>query len=241
MGASLALGIGGLVVVVCVILLRMLPLLLTLLLWVIQHDCIFSILSTIFVILIFFIVDKAELRKRDIRRTPYWPRTPRLVARNANLSTCRPSVTLPMTMCMSPTAILPALSLADTMLSAFEQDTPRLTTIRWRRSQTAGHRSKAPFLDIGLDEDKAHLSKIDVHFAGACSADGGKQVRMLESVRYVFELATVAGEEDCARAGTIADADDIADNIWWSIGRCGCEGLVEPTIAGGEVGDGCFV
>jgi len=242
---SLVSWIGGLVVVVCVVLLRMLPpllLLLLLLLWLIQHDCIVSILSTIFVIVIvLLIINETELRQRDIGRTAHWSRTPRLVARNANLPACRPPVTLPMTMCVCPASILPALTFTNTMLSAFKQDTPGFAAIRRRRSQTARHRRKTPFLDIGLNEHEAHLAEVDVHFTGTGGADGGEEVWVLERVRYVFELAAIAGEEDGSSARAIAYADDVADDIGWSVGRCGCERLVEAAVAGGEVGDGCFV
>jgi hypothetical protein len=74
-----------------------------------------------------------------------------------------------------------------------------------------------------------------VHFTRAGGPDRGKEVGLLEGVCYIFELATVAGEEDCAGARAVAYADDVADDVGWSVGGGGCEGLVEAAVAGGEV------
>lgn len=119
--------------------------------------------------------------------------------------------------------------------SRFEEDAALLTTVRrwWR--QTAGHRRQTPFLDVGLDEDEAALAEVDVHGAGPLRADGGEKVLRFEAVGHVVELFAVACEEDGAGAGTVADTDDVALDVFRTVGG-GREGLIVAAVAGGGVG-----
>jgi hypothetical protein len=110
-----------------------------------------------------------------------------------------------------------------------------LATVRrwWRK--TAGHRRKTPFLDIGLDENEAALAEVDVHGAGPLRADGGEEVLRFEAVGHVIKLFAVACEEYGAGTGTVADTDDVALDIFRTVGGGG-EGLVVAAVAGGGVG-----
>ena len=56
----------------------------------------------------------------------------------------------------------------------------------------------------------------------------------------VIELLAVAGEEEGAGAGAVADADDVALHVGGTVGG-GREGLVVAALAGGGVGYGVFV
>lgn len=105
------------------------------------------------------------------------------------------------------------------------------TVRRWWR-ETAGHGRKTPFLDVGLDEDEAALAKVDVHGAGPLRADGGEEVLRFEAVSHVVEFFAVTGKEDGAGPGTVADADDVALNVFRTVGSGG-EGLVVAAVTGG--------
>lgn len=95
-----------------------------------------------------------------------------------------------------------------------QQYTPPLTPISRRRRQRPHHRPKSPLLHIRLNKHKPRLSKVHMHRCGSGSAQGGKNVVFVEPDKGVTEVSTVAGEEDCAGTGTVADAEDVA----------GCEG-----------------
>lgn len=143
-------------------------------------------------------IDQAELSERDIRRralgsgTSGWPAEPDVRALAAAVLG---QVTLP---------------LPHALPSALEQNATLLAAV-WRRGRkTAGHRSQAPFLDIGFDEDEAHLAEVHVDVARAVGADGREEVLGFQAVGDVFELFAVAREEDGSGAWTVADADHVA-------------------------------
>ena len=121
-----------------------------------------------------------------------------------------------------------------------EEDTPLFTAIRWRWGETAGHGCETPLLDVGLDEDEARLSEVDVHGARPVGAHGWEEVLRFETVGDVLELLAVAGEEEGSSAGAVTDADYVALDVLRSVG-CGGERLVVAALAGGCVGDGVFV
>ena len=76
--------------------------------------------------------------------------------------------------------------------------------------------------------------------AGAVGADGGEEVLRLEAVGDVVEFLAVAGEEEGACAGAVADADDVALDVGRAVGSR-CEGLVVAALASGGVGYRVFV
>ena len=79
-----------------------------------------------------------------------------------------------------------------------------------------------------------------MHGSGAVGSNGGDEVLGFEAMRYIIQLLTVASEEDGARAGTVADANDIALDNLGSVGG-GIKGLVIPANTAREVSDGRLV
>lgn len=74
------------------------------------------------------------------------------------------------------TAVNECLAFSDSISATLEKDTALLATIWWRGCETAGHRGETPFLDIRFDENKAHLTEIDLDVAWSVGSDGGKEV-----------------------------------------------------------------
>lgn len=79
-----------------------------------------------------------------------------------------------------------------------------------------------------------------MHVARAVGADGGEEVLRLEAVGDVVELFAVAGEEDGARAGAVADSYNVALDVGGAVGGR-CEGLVVTAGTGRGIGYGGFV
>lgn len=109
---------------------------------------------------------------------------------------------------------------------ALEENAALLASVRWRRRQRTSHWRQSPFLYIGFNENKAHLSKIHVHLARTIGADGRKEVLRLEAMRDILELFAVARKENGASSRAIPYSNDVALNIGWSIG-CTSKGLVK--------------
>lgn len=109
-----------------------------------------------------------------------------------------------------------------------------LTSIRWGRGETAGHRRQTPFLYVRLNEDKTALPEVDMNRAGAVRADCRKEILGLEAMGYVVELFAVAGEEDCARTRSVPDTYDISLYVLRTV-ICRSKGLVVAALAGGCV------
>lgn len=124
--------------------------------------------------------------------------------------------------------------------TGFKQNTPLFTPIRWWRGQAPRHGCQPPFLDIRLDKDEARLSEIDVYGARTVCADGWEEVLRFQAVGNVLEFLAVAGEEEGAGAGAVADAYDVALDVGGAVGG-GCERLVVAALTGGGVGYGVFV
>lgn len=118
--------------------------------------------------------------------------------------------------------------------AGLEQDAAGLGAIGWRRSQRSDHGCQAPLLDIGLDKDKASLSKVDMYSCGPVGAYGGKEIRILDAMYNVVQLLAVAGEEYATRSWPVTAADDIALHELGRI-RCLVEGLVEALEAVGKI------
>ncbi len=66
------------------------------------------------------------------------------------------------------------------------------------------------FLTLASMKTKPGLAEVDVDDAGPVGADRGEEVLRLEAVDDVVELLAVAREEDGARAGSVAYADNVA-------------------------------
>lgn len=110
---------------------------------------------------------------------------------------------------------------------------------RWW-SKTPSHRSQSPFLDIGFDEDKPHLTKVDVHGARAIGADRWEEILTLEIVRDFIQFLPVSGEEDASRARPVAYSNHVALHIGRSV-KCRCEWLVISAMSRRNICDRSFM
>ena len=125
-------------------------------------------------------------------------------------------------------------------VACLEEYASLLGTIwRWRRER-ARDGGETPLLDVGLDEDEAGLSEVDVDDSWADGADGWEEVGRFETVDDLLEFLAVAGEEDGARAGTVAHADYVALDKRRAVVVL-AEWLVVAAVAGGLICDGVFV
>lgn len=124
--------------------------------------------------------------------------------------------------------------------AGFQENAALFGAIRRRRSETAGHRSQTPFLDVGLDKYEARLAQVDVHGGRAVGADSRKEVLRLEPVHNLVELLAVAGEENGAGPRPVANADDVALDEARAVGGL-VEGLVVMAGAVGVVCDRVFM
>ena len=79
-----------------------------------------------------------------------------------------------------------------------------------------------------------------MHGTRPICADGGEEILGFQAVGDVVELFAVAGEEDGASSWAVADADDVALDVFGGV-VCGSERLVEAAVAGGDVREGGFV
>lgn len=112
--------------------------------------------------------------------------------------------------------------------------------IRWWRRKAASLWCETPFLDVGLDENEAHLTEIDMYLARSVCSNRGKEVLCFETVCDIIELLAVASEEERSSPWSVADANDISLYVSWTV--CGgCEWLVVSSIAIRAVGDGRLV
>ena len=112
-----------------------------------------------------------------------------------------------------------SLAFSDAISAGLYENTALLTAIRRWRSKTTGHGCQSPFLDVGFDEDKPHLSEIHVYVARSVGSHCGEEVLRLEAMRNVFEFLAVAGEEDGARARPVSYPNNVALLIVWCIAR----------------------
>lgn len=92
----------------------------------------------------------------------------------------------------------------------FEQDTALLTAIGRRGGKAAGRRGQPPLLDIGFNEDKAGLAKVDMYNAGTIGADGWEEVGGLETVDHVLHSLSVPGKKDGSSPGSVSNTHNIA-------------------------------
>lgn len=109
--------------------------------------------------------------------------------------------------------MLPALRISSAVLgTSFQQNATLLRSIRGWRSQASSDGSETPFLDIGLDENEAGLSEVDVNGGGTVCSNGGEEVLCLETMDYLLQFLTVTSEEDSSSSRTITHADNVALN-----------------------------
>ena len=101
--------------------------------------------------------------------------------------------------------------------AAFEQDAALLGAVGGWWCEGAGHRGQAPFFDVRFDEHEAQLAEVDVHLAGPVGTYCGEEVVRLEAVGYVFEFLAVTCEEDGSGAWSVANTDNIALLVFWSV------------------------
>ena len=100
--------------------------------------------------------------------------------------------------------------------------------------------SKTPLLYVGLNEDKAHLSKVDMNLARSLGSNGREEVLSLESMCNIVEFLAIASEKDCPSARPISNSNDISLNVSGTV--CGrCKRLVVASVAVGSVRNRGFV
>lgn len=104
---------------------------------------------------------------------------------------------------------------------------------RWR-CEGSGHGSQTPLLDVCLDEHKSSLAKVDMDDGGTVGADSGEEVGRLEPVYNILQPFPVASEKDCARPGSVTDADDIPLHDLRAV-RGRVEWLIVPARAAREI------
>lgn len=133
-----------------------------------------------------------------------------------------------------------ALAFAYACLATFEEDTALLAAV-WRRwCKTTGHRRKSPLLDVRFNEDEAHLTKIDLDVARSIRADCWEEVLTLETVCDIFQLLSIACEEDRAGPWSVAYTYNISLLIYGRILRP-FKRLVVSSLSGRRVRDREFV
>ena len=122
----------------------------------------------------------------------------------------------------------------DSFASRIQKNRSLFAAVRWGRSQATCLWGKTPFLYVGFNEDESHLSEVDMYLTRSLSANRGKEVLSLESMRNIVEFLAVTGEEDCSCARSVTNSNNIALDVGRSVSR-GCEGLVVAPIAVGSV------
>ena len=116
--------------------------------------------------------------------------------------------------------------------AGLEENAALLRTIwRWR-CERPSHGSETPLFNIGFDEDKASLTKVDMNNAGSVRADRGEEVLRLQAVYHILQLLSVSSKENRATSGAVTDTNNIALNDLRTV-RSSVEGLV---VATGSVG-----
>lgn len=120
--------------------------------------------------------------------------------------------------------------------SCLEQDATLLAAVWWRGCKTASHRRQTPFLHIRFDENKSHLSEVDVDVTGSICPHGWKEILTFQVVCNFVQLFTISREEDTSGSRSISYTNDISLHIWRPVG-VGRERLVVPSMTGGKICD----
>jgi hypothetical protein len=113
--------------------------------------------------------------------------------------------------------VVTAHAFPDSFTTRIQEYRALLTTVRWWWSQTTCLWSKTPFLHVGFNENKSHLSEVYVDLAGPLSTNSREEVLRLETVCDIVQLLAVASEKDRAGARPVANSNDISLNICRSI------------------------
>jgi hypothetical protein len=74
------------------------------------------------------------------------------------------------------------------------------------------------------------LAKVDVDRTRPVRADRGEEILGFEAMGDVVKFFAIAGEEDGASSGPVADADYVALDVFGTV-ICRGEGLVEAAMA----------
>ena len=114
--------------------------------------------------------------------------------------------------------------------AGFEQYAALLAPVRRRGRKATRHRSQAPFLDVGFNKHKAHLSEIDVYRCRAICSYTRKKVLRFHSMGYVVELSTISGKKHGSGSRFVSYAYDIPLHVLWAVGSR-MEWLVMSAIA----------
>jgi hypothetical protein len=92
----------------------------------------------------------------------------------------------------------------------FEQNAAAFAAVSWWGCQSAYTRGQTPLLYIGLNENKATLSKIDMQATRTVGANGGKEIVAVEPNERILEFPAVTCEENCPASWPIADTNDVS-------------------------------
>jgi hypothetical protein len=84
-----------------------------------------------------------------------------------------------MTICLE---IVTAHTLPYTLATTFQKDGALFAAIRRWRCEAARHWCKTPLLHIRFNENKSHLTKVDVHLARSVGANRREEVLRLQAV-----------------------------------------------------------
>ena len=124
-----------------------------------------------------------------------------------------------------------------TSLSAsLEQYAALLASVWWRRRKASGHGCEAPLLHVCFDENKSHLSEVDVDSAWSIGADCGEEILCFQSMGNVVQLFAIAREKYRPTPGSVADANNVTLNILRTVDGWN-ERLVESAVPRRNVGD----
>lgn len=122
----------------------------------------------------------------------------------------------------------------DAISARVQENRSLFAAVRRWGSQAASLWGEAPFLYVCFDKDEAHLSKVDMYLARTLSANRRKEVLRLETMCNIIELLAVASEKNCPSSRPVADSDNVALDISWSVSG-GCKRLVVASVAVGSV------
>jgi hypothetical protein len=108
------------------------------------------------------------------------------------------------------------------------------TAVGWWWGQAASLWCETPLLNVGFDEYKSHLAKIDVYLAWAIRTNCGEEILGLEAMCDVIKLLAVAGKEEGSGARAVSDANNVSLYVCWAV-RGRCKGLVVSSVSIGHV------
>ena len=120
--------------------------------------------------------------------------------------------------------------------ASLEQYTALLASVRRRGGQASGHGCEAPFLYVCFDENKSHLSEVDVNCAWSIGAYCWEEILCFQSMGNVVQLFAVAREKYRPTPGSVADANNVALDVLGTIDGWN-ERLVKSAVSRRNIGD----